>query len=148
MVLTLQQLLERIRPAGAPGAPTEGERQRRRDNRADEIAEVTALLAEFEAEAAATVEAAELEAKRECDQARQTARKLTATLPDRVATASAEVSESDEYLIATTELELQTETDREVARLLDQAESRLPLLVDQAIDVIWNVTSGTTEPRS
>jgi hypothetical protein len=42
MVLRLSELLERIRPAGTPGAPTEGELQRRDDRRAAEIKNITA----------------------------------------------------------------------------------------------------------
>ena len=64
MVLTLRELLERIRPAGTPGAPSEGDRQRQREDRAAEVADITTVLAEFEAEADAIGTAAESDAHR------------------------------------------------------------------------------------
>jgi hypothetical protein len=49
MVPRLSELLERIRPTGAPGAPTEGEGQRHREQQAREVAALTDVLRSFEA---------------------------------------------------------------------------------------------------
>jgi vacuolar-type H+-ATPase subunit H len=141
MAARLSELLERIRPAGTPGAPSEGELQRRDARRADEIATLTALLASFEAEADAVV----AEAVREADQLRsegqRQARELVARLPNRIAVAEAEAARSHERLDQLEAEQLGDEAAQSIARLQARAAGEIPQLVDDIIDVIWSVRS-------
>lgn len=145
MVLTLRELLERIRPAGTPGAPTEGERERRRDDRAAELADMTVVLAEFEAEADAVIAAAELDAQRHHERARQQARQIAATLPDRVATSSADIAAHEDLQREAEEVAIRSDAAHESALLMSRAEETVPALAEAAVQVIWDSVTTVTE---
>lgn len=147
MVLTLRELLERIRPAGTPGAPSEGDRQRQREHRAAEIADIAAVLHEFEAEADAIVAAAQADADRLREQAQQQAGAIRASLADRVATAGAEIGAQDERRRHTEEETIRSQAEQEAARLTKAADEALPVIVDAAIQVIWDSTPSTSETQ-
>ncbi len=147
MAPRLSELLERIRPAGTPGAPTEGELQRRDARRAEETASVIEIVAGFEAEAEAAVAEARGIADRLLDDAHRRARMITGRLPDHLAVAEAEASQTREHRDeAETEL-LRAESDRAISTLRDRAEVELPRLVDEMIEVIWSEVPSTDESR-
>lgn len=147
MVLTLQELLERIRPAGTPGAPSEGDRQRQREDRATEVADITAVLAEFDAEADAIVTAAQSDAHRLREQAKRQAGAIRADLADRVATAGAEIGAQDERLRNSQEETIRSKAELVEARLTDAADEAIPALVDAAMQVIWDSIPTRSETQ-
>jgi hypothetical protein len=145
MPLRLSELLERIRPAGSPGAPTEGERQRRRDDRATEIADLARLLASFADESAARVEAAQEEAARLRRSGQTRAAEVHAGLSGRVAVAVARVTEHHQDLDRNDEARIRQEADREIARLHARADAEIPHLVDRTMQVIWSLTAPSSD---
>ena len=150
MVLRLSELLERIRPAGAPGAPTEGELQRRHDHRAGEIASITAILASYEAEADALVASAQAEADHLRSEGQRRAHELRRELSDRVAVAEAGAAQIHEEQHREETTRLRSEAAQTIAHLHDRADIEIPGLVDEVIGVIWSQVSPTaaSEPRS
>ena len=150
MVLRLSELLERIRPAGAPGAPTEGELQRSRDQSASEIASITAILASFEAEADAVVASAQAEADHLRSAGQRRAHELLLGLSDRVAVAEAQAAQIHEERHRDETTRLRSEAAQTIARLHDRADIEIPGLVDEVIGVIWSQVSpaAASEPRS
>ncbi len=84
----LSDLLERIRPAGAPGAATEATTQRERDA-GEEVDAVRAVVARFAQEAESMIAAAQADAARIRAEGEDHARKIAAQVPDRVAAAGA-----------------------------------------------------------
>jgi hypothetical protein len=136
MVMRLSELLDRIRPAGAPGAASEGEYQRARDA-LDEIAGIAELLRSFEAEADAVITAGHDEAEQLRRRAERRVHEIHAELPDRLAMAGtgsarqAEV-EGDARLEG-----IADETDRVIRELRSRAAGRMPRLVDAALEVVW-----------
>jgi len=148
MVLTLSELLERIRPTGTPGAPTEGEQQRRSEDRAAELVLVTAVLAKFEAEADEVVAIAELEAGTRLERARQEVRRIEATLPDRVASAGAEITAIGDRRRDAEKVAIHTDAAEEVERLMNRADSAIPSLVEAAVEIIWDAISAPPEQPS
>ena len=146
-MLTIRELLERIRPAGTPGPPAEGERRRRSDARSAEIAEVVALLAEFEAEADAIVDAAETAGRRVQAEARARAARIAASTPDRVATAGAEVAARDEQGRDAEAATIRAQADQDAERLIERSKTTIPDVVGLAVQMIWDsvtvVPAGT-----
>ncbi|MEZ5094371.1 hypothetical protein [Nocardioides sp.] len=135
MASRLSELLERIRPAGAPGA-AEDHTTRRAAGAAEELAALRAVLATAEAEAAeivanATTGAAALEAR--ADARAQQLRDATA---DRAATAAAraaaEAAGPDPELA-----EIRRRATERTDLLRSHAESRVPELVAQVVDDLW-----------
>lgn len=149
MVLRLSELLERIRPAGAPGAPTEGELERSRDQRANEIASITAILASYEAEADALVASAQAEADHFRSAGRRRAHELRLGLSDRVTVAEAQAAQIHEERHRDETTQLRSEAAQTIAHLHDRAGIEIPGLVDEVIEVIWSQVSPTaaSEPR-
>ena len=88
-MLRLSELLERIRPAGAPGAAAEGDDQHRRNILAAEIADIERALAAFEHEADQLVATAREEAEQLRRDGDRRADQIRAGLADRVAVAQA-----------------------------------------------------------
>lgn len=141
-MLTLSELLDRIRPTGAPGAPSEGEGQRDRDHREAELSSITALLVEFEAEADAVIAAARTEGDRARSRGRTRAAEIRAAQPGRVAQAQA-IAE-DRYEAKESDLgDVRVETQRELAHLAGEAQDGIDRLVDRAIELI---VTGLTVP--
>lgn len=136
MVLTLSELLERIRPAGSPGAPAEGERSRLERDRARELAGVTELLAAFERDAAAVVAAAEDEADRSVALARGDARGAMADMSERAAVAGAAIVTAGEREGEAGIRDVRDDAAREVERIVARADERIPAIVAAAIEVI------------
>lgn len=143
MVLTLRELLERIRPAGTPGAPGEGERRQR--DRALELIEVTEILREFETEAEAVISAAEAEGRHRQDMAKVEARKISATLADRVAAASASVSSDDRRRTDAEVTAIRADGEREAERIRASGEAGVAAIVEAALREIWEQVGA--EPR-
>lgn len=136
MVLRLSELLERIRPAGAPGAASEGEFQRGRDA-LDEIASIAELLRSFEAEADAVVTAGHDEAEQVRRRADRRVHEIQAELPDRLATAGASGAQQAEE-VGDAELDgIADETDHVIRELRTRVTAQMPHLVDAALDVVW-----------
>lgn len=146
-MLTLSELLERIRPTGTPGAPNEGEQQKWREGRTAELAEVTKLLAEFEDHAQDVVAAAEADAKRRREDAQRQARRIAATLPDRIAIAKVEIADRDSERRDAEELRIRSAAEQEAARLLRTADEAIPGLVDTAVQLIWDSVTPVQRQR-
>lgn len=143
MASRLSELLERIRPAGAPGAPTEGELQQRLDRSADEIATLTTVLASFQAEADAVVEAARAETDRLRSEAQRRVHEIAAALPDRVAVAEARAAHVLEERDDVEHERIRSEAAATISTCQARAEVQIPALVDEAMAVIWSqVPSG------
>jgi vacuolar-type H+-ATPase subunit H len=135
-VLRLSELLERIRPAGAPGAAAEGDEQHRRHILDAEVADIARVLAAFEQEADQLV----ADARKEADQLHQEgdrrAEQIRAGLADRVAVAQAAAIERQQ-----TDSEhdsIVESTRRDAERLRADAAARLPELVDTVLRSIWS----------
>ena len=149
MVMRLSELLERIRPAGAPGASFEGEQQRRRDE-IEETADLAAVLERFEAEA----DAAEADAREQAEQIRERAdrqaEQIRRGLADRRATARASGAREHERRGETELAQIADDTTREVDRLRARASVELERWVAEALDVIWGLIppgSSAGNPR-
>jgi vacuolar-type H+-ATPase subunit H len=138
-MLRLSELLERIRPAGSPGAAAEGEQQHRDAMVQDEIAEVARLLAEFEREADRVVD----DARREADHLRQDgerrAHQILAGRADRVAVAEAEATSEQEDRETDDRDDILATARADIARMKQRADDRLPELVDAIVESIWAV---------
>lgn len=147
MVPRLSELLERIRPAGTPGAPTEGELQRRDARRAEETASVTEIVAGFEAEAEAVIVEARAITDRLLGDARHRARGIAGRLPDHLAEAEAEASQTRGHRDEAETEHVRAEADRAISTLRDRAEVEIPRLVDETIEVIWSEVPSTCESR-
>jgi len=135
----LTELLERIRPAGAPGAAATGE-QATDTGRDIELADVAAVLAEFEAEVddiEADAHARTREVRREAD---RTAESITAEIPDRVAVARAEAARDEERRGHVETARLTDEARRDADRRRAAALAGLDDLVASAVARIWALT--------
>jgi hypothetical protein len=138
MVLRLSELLERIRPAGTPGAPTEGELQRRDDRRAAEIKNITAILTSFETEADTIIATAQNEAERVRSRGHIRAHETSAAVPDRMAVAEAEAAHVLEQRDRVETEQLHSQTELTITQLRAQAEAQTPLLVEEIMQVVWS----------
>jgi hypothetical protein len=146
MVLRLSELLERIRPAGTPGAPTEGELQQRNDRRADEIATLAAILTSFETEADLLVATARTEADQVRSRGHSRAHETTAAVPDRMAVAEAEAAHLLEQRDRVETEQLQSQTELTISQLRVKAEARTPLCVEEIMEVIWSQVPASAPP--
>ena len=145
MVMRLSELLERIRPAGTPGAPTEGESQRQLAA-AEEIADIVRVLHRFEAEADGVVAATQETADRLREDAERRAQRVRADLHDRIAVASAlgarpETQRSDSESAGITDA-----TAREIDRLRAEGTAHIEHLVDVALAAIWRTLPSQAPP--
>jgi len=139
----LSEVLERIRPAGAPGASAEGAGRREQDRFENDTAAIAAALAEFEAEASRVIEAARYEAAEIRVQAEHRTRQITSELPDQIAVAMASAKErhltgSDEELARA-----RNESLSEVGRLRAQTAEGTDRLIDAVVNTIWSVLPPT-----
>jgi len=143
-VLRLSELLERIRPAGTPGAAAEGDEQHRRNILQAEIADVAAVLDDFEREADELVVTAHHDAERIRRDGERRAEEIRAGLADRLAVARASGTESDD---SDAEREAIVEAARRDAeRLRLDAATRIPALADTIVESIWATLPTETRP--
>lgn len=134
MVVRLSELLDRIRPAGAPGAPTDTEPQRELAA-SEETASLTRAIAELEAEADEIVADARARADSIRVDGERAARRVRSELAERVAIATAEAA--DEAASATTDLaaSITSDSDAQVEELWATADP--DRLAADIVDLIW-----------
>jgi vacuolar-type H+-ATPase subunit H len=132
----LTELLERIRPAGAPGAAAEGEPAV--DVAAeDELAAVARVLARFEAEADDVVDSARRRAEQLMRDAQRDAERTQAAMAERIAVARAEVTRTQERRGDAEATRLGEEAKREADRRRASAAARVDDVVALALERIW-----------
>lgn len=136
MASRLSELLDRIRPAGTPGAPSDVISQRRQAT-AGEIAELSMALSRFDDEADGIIADARVQADRARADAERRVEEIRADLPDRIAVAESSGLRSADDGIDDEVARVSAESEREIERLRSQAEPRLALLVDEAVSVVW-----------
>ncbi len=144
-MLRLSELLERLRPSGTPGAPTEGEQQRQREMQEHEIAAVNATLRAFEAEAEQVVARGRSEAERLRHDGERQAQLVRAQLPDRIAIARAAAVRQDEEHGAGEVTDVERNAKRDIARIEAEAETRVPQLADAVVATIWSTLTPASE---
>ncbi len=135
-MLRLSELLERIRPAGAPGAAAEGDEQHRRSILGAEVADVARVLAAFEREADQLLATAREEAEQIRRDGDRRAEQIRSGLADRVAVAQATGTERQQ-----TDAEhdaIVASARRDAQRVRADAAARLPALVDTVVGSIWS----------
>jgi len=137
MVLSLTQLLERIRPAGAPGVAADGE-QSPEQLAAAEISSLVALLCAAEAEADLLVADAHERAERIRDDADLQVRRIRDGLPARVAAAHVAGAALPARHRDAELCRIANATTHQIDRLDTQAVTRLPLIVDAVTAHIWS----------
>jgi len=134
----LSQLLERIRPAGVPGAP--GESAPQRDQAAaEEIAELARVLSRFDAEVNEVLETARDHAARLLIDAERRAEQIRVDIPDRLAAAESLVFAPVDGRDDAEAVAVAAESRREIGRVRQRAEPRMAELVDDAVAVIWRL---------
>ncbi len=147
--MRLSELLERIRPAGAPGAAGEGEQQRRRENRDRELAEIVAALQHPERAAADSVVQAQQSAERLHADANRSIAKLRVELPQQLAVQRTIVSSTDDTALDDEHRRILGQGRDEAARITQQAAAGTPTLVSVALDSIWStVLNPTADPST
>ena len=147
--MRLSELLERIRPAGAPGAASEGEQQLRRENREKELADIIAALSHPEQTAADLLTKAQQRAELMQTETSRSIAKQRAALPEQLAVQRTAT-------LGTADADLDDERDRilrqasdEAGRITQQAASGTPSLVTAALDSIWTtVLAPPTDPTA
>ena len=142
----LSELLERIRPAGAPGASTEGERVALRVRREDEVASIVAILTEFEADADATIAAARRDAEHIVSDGQRRAREILARTGDRVATVRADTERR--YVDTDNSDEIIRASSERIAALRARADDEIPGLVAQVVTSIWTAFIPPVAPKA
>lgn len=136
--MRLNDLLDRVRPAGAPGASAEGETRHADDVAQRELTEVAAALAQFAVEAEEIVAVARTEVTEIERNAQHRVQQIRAGRADRLARASAAVAERSPgagdddpaHILDTSRAEAESERAR--------AKQEIPRLVDAAVEVIWS----------
>jgi hypothetical protein len=143
-MVRLSELLERIRPAGSPGAAAEGDEQHRRSILDAEIADIALTLAGFEQEAERIVATARQEAEQLRRDGERRAERTRAELADRLAVARAAATEPDQ-VDAEHDAVLEA-TRHDADRLRRVAEERVPPLVETIVDSIWSMLPRGDQP--
>ena len=136
--MRLSDLLERIRPAGAPGASAEGEARHAQDIAQRDLAEVATALAKFAVEADEIVAVAQVDVAEIGREADRRVQEIRGGRADRLARASAAVAEPSagandddpSHIIDASRPAAEHERTR--------AKQQIPLLVDAAVEVIWS----------
>ena len=138
--MRLNDLLDRVRPAGAPGASAEGETHHAEDVAQRELTEVAAALDQFAVEAEEIVAAARADVVEIEQDAERRVQQIRAGRADRLARASTSVPErsdgdddddDDPQRILNAS---RAEVERERAR----AKQEIPRLANAAVEVIWS----------
>jgi len=135
VVVRLSELLERIRPTGAPGAGSEGG-QLGDIRAAEEISDVVRVLERFDVEVKDAIAAAHDRADRVRERAERQVGRIRSDLPRAVAEAqvTGAAAPARERDIEITHIS--RERDDEIERLNDRASDALPQLVEAAMNVI------------
>ena len=143
MASRLTELLDRIRPAGTPGAPSDPV-PRHEQAVAAELAGLATVLAGFDAEVDDILADARAEAERLRVEAERRAQQLRGDLPDRIAVAEATALDSTPEHDDPDGERFERECDEQVRRIRARASALAPELVERAIAVIWDdVASGS-----
>jgi cell division septum initiation protein DivIVA len=145
MVLRLSELLERIRPTGAPGGASESE-QSREQLTARETADVARALTAYAAEADLVLSRAHKHAQQIREESEQQSRHVRSDLSDRLAAAHVEGAALPTRRRDAELSRIDDEAEREIARLDAQAANRLPAMVDDAMALIWNAVEAENDP--
>jgi len=138
-MLRLSELLERIRPAGSPGAAAEGDEQHRREILDDEIGDIARLLGEFEQEADQIVDEADREVVRIRQEGERKAHEIRARRADRVAVAEADAATARQDEGANDCDEILAASRERIAGMEGRAAGRMAEMVDAVIETIWTV---------
>lgn len=141
MTSRLAELLERIRPAGTPGSPSDLV-SRYEQAVADEIAALAEVLAGIDDEVDDVLADARTRAERLRSDAERRAAELRSDLPDRIAVAESTTPEPAGGVADPVAARAAVESDREIRRLRERATSRMPDLVERAVAVIWDVAEA------
>ena len=147
MPARLSELLERIRPAGTPGAPSEGEQQRLQFDHDHEIAEIVRILVEFEKEADAIVAAANDQAASLAGDAERQARQIRSGLPDQLAKAQVAVTHAHDERGTAEQRSIEAEKASAVLELNARAATLIPELQDAAMNIIWSIVPPDASSR-
>lgn len=138
MVVRLSELLERIRPAGTPGAATESALRSATD---EEIAAVANVLGSFDEEVDHAIDVAQQRAAAVVADAERRARRIKGELPDRLAVASGESSgrfdsreEAECQRIATEAAEVVERRRRRAAAVRDDWADRIVASICSAVE--------------
>jgi vacuolar-type H+-ATPase subunit H len=145
-VSRLTELLERIRPAGVPGAAAEGQPPVDRAA-ADELAALTGVLAELEAQADEVVARGRRRAERLRVDADRREERIRGEQPERVAVARAEVEQDHERRGAAEAARLTEAAQREAVARRRAADARIDDVVTAAVDRIWQLVGAADEER-
>ncbi len=137
MPIRLSELLDRIRPAGAPGAPSDAEPQRELAA-TEETSSVAALLHRLESEADEVIASAQEDADRIRADAERRAAELRSEVPDRVAVARADVSDAVEHDVTASVASIAADAQARVTDL--RARADLDGAVAAVVDLIWRET--------
>ena len=143
-MVRLSELLERIRPAGSPGAAAEDDEQHRRSILDAEIADLALTLAGFEQEAEQIVATAREEAEQLRRDGERRAERTRAGLADRLAVARTSRTEP-EHVDAERNAVLDA-TRRDADELRRVAEERVPALVETIVHSIWSMLPRSDRP--
>lgn len=132
----LVDLLDRIRPTGAPGAL--GDTTLPGDRAADrELTELRTRLLAIDDEAAAVLEAAHRRADEVVTEAHEAARRRRATIPDRVATAEGEEEAREQRTTDRAVTARQQEADDAITARRQAFERASDRLVAAAVSAVW-----------
>ncbi len=143
--MRLSDLLERIRPVGAPGAASEGEQQRQREDRERELAELIRALHSTEVEAAQQVACAERDTAATQAATAHAVAKLRAGLPDLLAVQRTETFSDQGVTIEREGIRVIELARNEADRVTAQAAAGMPELVAAALQSIWSTV--LTQPN-
>ena len=145
MPLRLADLLDRIRPAGAPGALATGIA---RDELAadEELATLRRVLRSLEAAATEEIARAEREADRVLAEAERVARQRRAELADRVATAEATDVSHERHAADREVARLRRETDEAIAARLSAFEREADRIVGLGVAAVRRSLGLATGP--
>ncbi len=134
MAVRLSELLDRIRPAGAPGAPTDAE-PRRELAASEETARLVRLLERLEADADELIADADRRAEAIRAEGRRAADAIRAERAERIAVTGAAAAEHRERDTAAAVAAIEADTGARVLALRDGVD--LDEVADRVVDTIW-----------
>ncbi len=139
MPVQLSELLERIRPTGAPGAPSEGERERLESGRIEEMAAIAVVLSAFEQEAGTLIAAANDQATRLHNDAEQREHEIHSGLPDQMA--AAETAETEVTNTQTThdQQAVRAASAEAIAVIQGRSNALISSLEKATMEAIWSI---------
>jgi hypothetical protein len=148
VVVGLRELLERIRPAGSPGAASEAV-ARQELAALDEIAHIAQVVASYERQADEIVAQAHRQAGELRAEAERTAGRIRSGLPDRLAMATRPGPLPYVEDRETEQADIAEHARREIERRRAGAQAGAEALVARVIEAMWATTPATApEPRS